>query len=95
METSVIDIIFICSLAFLALSMIIFLIFFIPVLVQLTKVLESLRSLIDIGKDYVQGIQNKLNDAGHNVGKLVNYVTALGGTIGSALVDLVFSTKRK
>ncbi|MBT6844008.1 MAG: hypothetical protein HOA17_09510 [Candidatus Melainabacteria bacterium] len=95
METSVIDIIFICSLAFLALSMIVFLIFFVPVLVQLTKVLESLRSLIDIGKDYVQGIQNKLNSAGQNVGKLADYLTALGGTVGTALFDLVFSNKRK
>lgn len=95
METSLIDTVFIISLAFLALSSIVFLIFFIPVLIELTKVLESVRSLVDIGKDYVQGIQNRINDAGQNITKLANYVSTLTKTVGDAFLDLVFSVKRK
>lgn len=95
METSTIDTIFIISLAFLALSSVVFLIFFIPVLVQLTKVLESLRSLVEIARDYVEGIQNKIHDAGANVGKLVEYFSALGGTVGEALFELIFSRNKR
>jgi uncharacterized protein YoxC len=96
METtsSIIDIVFVTSLAFLALSMIIFLVFFVPVLVQLAKVLESLKSLVDIARDYVEGVRSKINNAGHNVAKLLDYASALSSTIGKAALDLIFSAKK-
>ncbi|MDD9899073.1 MAG: hypothetical protein OXU45_08770 [Candidatus Melainabacteria bacterium] len=92
--TSIIDIVFVSSLALLTLATIIFLVFFVPVLVQLAKVLESLKALVDIGRDYVEGVRNKINNAGHNVGKLLDYASALSSTLGKAALDLIFSSRK-
>lgn len=71
---TVIDIVFVVSLSFLALSLLIFLIFFIPVLVQLSKLLESIRILVDIVKEYVESVHNKINNAKQGVAKFFDTI---------------------
>ena len=89
MDMNIIDIVLVVSLGILALSTIIFLSFFIPVLVQLKKVLESLKLLMDLVNDYIEGIHNKIHSVGDNVSKVMNYVSSLGSAVFNRLLDLV------
>ncbi len=93
-DMNVIDIVLVVSLSFLALSAIVFLSFFIPVLVQLAKVLESMKVLLDLVNSYVEGIQNKLNSATDSVGKVMSYVSNLGSALTNGLLNM-FSSKKK
>lgn len=92
-EMGVIDSIFVVSLAFLSLSLIVFLIFFVPVLVQLSKTLEAVQTLINIFKDYVEGLNHQMADATKSMSKLGNYLIELAGTLGEGVSDLVFNKK--
>lgn len=94
MEASLIDTIFVISLSFLALSLIIFMIFFVPVLVQLAKTLEALQTLINIAKDYVVGINDKLHAATHSLNKVGGYLTEMVTILGEGLNDLFFASKK-
>lgn len=92
MDISAIDLVLIVSLSFLALSSIIFLVFFIPVLVQLTKVLSELKTLINLVNHYVEAVHNKLNSATSSVNKAFGYVSNLGSSLLDTFMG-VFSKK--
>ncbi len=93
MDTNIIDIVLVASLGLLAVSAIVFLSFFIPVLVQLSKVLASLKVLIDLVNNYVEGIHNKLHSAGDSVSKAMSYVSNLGSSLTNGLLNM-FSSKK-
>ena len=91
---STIDIVFVVSLSILSLSFIVFLVFFIPVLIQLAKTLEAAQTLVNIAKDYMVGINSKVNSLGHNLSKLGSYMGDLTGSFADTLIKLVFSKKK-
>jgi len=91
---SPIDIVFVVSLSILSLSFIVFLVFFIPVLIQLAKTLEAAQTLVNIAKDYMVGINSKVNSLGHNLTKLGAYMGEMTGTLTDGLLNLVFSKKK-
>jgi len=76
MESNVLDTILVVSLSLMAVSSLIFLVYFIPVLIQLAKTLEALRELTGYFRDYVKGITSE-------VGKAFGMAEgALGGLVG-------------
>lgn len=93
MDISTIDLILVISLSFLALSSIIFLVFFIPVLVQLTKVLAELKTLINLVNHYVEAVHNKLHSATNTVSQAFSYVSNMGTSLVDTLMS-VFSSKK-
>ena len=97
MESNILDTVLVVSLSFLALSTVIFLVFFIPVLMQLTKTLESVHALLNTLKDYVNGLSFGLHNAGENLEKLGNKVkgvlAGLAAGLETGLKDL-FRSKR-
>ncbi len=92
-DMGVIDSVFVISLAFLALSLMVFLIFFVPVLVQLSKTLEAVQTLINIFKNYIESVNHQMADASKNMSKLGSYITELASTLGEGVSDLVFNKK--
>ena len=93
MDTSTLDLVLILSLSFLAFSSIVFLVFFIPVLVQLTKVLAELQTLISLVNHYVEAVHNKLNSATASVNKAFGYVSNIGASLFGTVMD-TFSSKK-
>lgn len=91
---STIDIIFVISLSILSLSFIVFLVFFIPVLIQLAKTLEAAQTLVNIAKDYMVGINSKVNSLGHKLNKLGSYMGEMTGTFADAILSIIFSKKK-
>lgn len=91
---STIDIIFVVSLSILSLSFIVFLVFFIPVLIQLAKTLEAAQTLVNIARDYMVGINSKVNSLSHNLTKLGSYMGEMTGTLADTLLKIVFSKKK-
>lgn len=61
MET--LDFVLIVSLSLLSVCFIVFLAFFIPVLIQLARVFDSLNSILVISKDSLQNVVNKVTSA--------------------------------
>ena len=76
MDSNILDTILVVSLSLMAVSSLIFLVYFIPVLIQLAKTLEALRELTGYFRDYVKGITSELGKA---FGMAEN---ALGGILG-------------
>jgi len=81
MEASNLDLVVVIALCFMAFSTLVFLIFFVPVLIQLAKTLESVRALIETLRDYSKGLGFGFNSAGENLSKL-------GASLGSILSGL-------
>ncbi|MEB3315361.1 MAG: hypothetical protein VKK32_04020 [Candidatus Melainabacteria bacterium] len=61
MET--LDFVLIVSLSLLSVCFIVFLAFFIPVLIQLARVFDSLNTILVISKDSLQNVVNKVTSA--------------------------------
>ena len=91
---SPIDIVFVVSLSILSLSFIVFLVFFIPVLIQLAKTLEAAQTLVNIAKDYMVGINSKVNSLSQNLTKLASYMGEVTGTFADTLLNIVFPKKK-
>lgn len=85
----IIDLVLVISLAFLALSSVIFIIFFVPVLIQLARTLEALHTLITLLKDYVVAVNNKINSAGQTLSQAGAFLFNLGSSLGEGFIDLV------
>ncbi len=94
MDANIIDIALVVSLSFLALCAIIFLIYFIPVLIQLAKLLEATRTLVGLATEYVENIQNKINSVGDNISKFSNYVSGICSSVTHGVMDMIFARKK-
>jgi len=57
------DFVLIVSLSLLSVCCIVFLAFFIPILIQLARVFDSLNSILVISKDSLQNVVNKVSSA--------------------------------
>ncbi len=91
MELSNVDLVFVISLGLLVISMIVFLIFFIPVLQQLLRVLKATEILLDNINEYTEEIKSKINAAGSGVAKVLNHVTSFMANVKDTVSDLLFS----
>lgn len=92
MDASLIDVVLVVSLSFLAISFLVFIMFFVPVLIQITKTLESAQALIDLLKDYSQGISNEMqkvsNGLSHTVSGVSQQLSKAGGLVASIILSL-------
>lgn len=61
MDSSALDLILVISLSILAFCLLVFLFFFVPILIQLNKAMESVNSLLDLLNDYARGAKNELS----------------------------------
>jgi predicted PurR-regulated permease PerM len=90
---NVLDIVLVVSLACLAFCSLIFTVFFVPVLIQLTKTLKTLRELINIFKNYVHGIESNFCRASQTVKSLGSYLSSLLAATISGLTEFFSSHK--
>ncbi len=81
--------IFVISLVLLTICFIVFLAFFIPVLIQITKTLEALQTIASLLKAYSLSINDKITDATEGFSKLKNIAVNLFGTLLDAVLSLV------
>jgi uncharacterized protein YoxC len=78
---NLLDITLVVSLGILAFSSIVFLIFIVPVLVQLTKTLEAANALVTTLRDYTKGITSGISSIGEGVMELGSKVFGFVGVI--------------
>ena len=89
MET--LDFVLVVSLSLLSICFLVFLAFFIPVLIQLARVFDSLNAILVLSKDSLQNVVNKVSSAsnkasefGQNISQGFKAVFAgLGAGFGS------------
>lgn len=89
----VLDTVLVFSLAILAATSVIYLVFFIPVLIQLSKTLKALYSLIAVFENYAISLQNSVDSAKKSALKLVSYVGEVFGSVAESVTDIFFKKK--
>lgn len=72
MEGSILDIILVVSLTVIAVSFVVFLAYFTPVLIQLARTLEEVKDLIALYRKYSEEIATGLNKVANNIDNKVN-----------------------
>ncbi len=90
---NILDTTLVVSLAILAFSSLVFLIYLVPVFIQLTKALESANALINSVKDYTRGLSSGFNSVKDG---LVGAVTKFSSVLVSipTLVKDLFSSRK-
>jgi hypothetical protein len=91
--TNLLDTTLVYSLAILAFSSIIFLIFMVPVLVQLCKVLEAANSLITTVRDYTRGITSGISSIGQNIFQVGSKLAGAFGMVETGIKEFLFGSK--
>lgn len=92
-STHLLDITLVASLAILAFSSIIFLIFIVPVLVQLSKTLEAANSLITTVRDYTHGITSGISNIGQNIFQIGSKLAGAFSLVETGIKDFLFGGK--
>jgi predicted PurR-regulated permease PerM len=88
-DMELVNTIFVISLVLLTICFIIFLAFFIPVLIQITKTLEAIQTIASLLKAYSLSINEKITDATEGFSKLKSTAINLFGTLLDAVLSLV------
>lgn len=88
-DMELVNTIFVISLVLLTICFIIFLAFFIPVLIQITKTLEAIQTIASLLKAYSLSINEKITDATEGLSKLKGAAVNLFGTLLDAVLSLV------
>jgi predicted PurR-regulated permease PerM len=90
-DMDIVNTVFVVSLVLLTISLIVFLAFFIPVLIQITKTLEAIQTIASLLKQYSLSINDKLTDASESFSKLKDVALNLS----SSLLDMVLNLIKK
>jgi uncharacterized protein YoxC len=90
-DADLVNLVFVYSLILLTICFVVFLIFFIPVLVQITRTLEAIETIAALVKDYSLSVKEKLDDAGELLAK----VKGLTLNLTSSLLDTVLTILKK
>jgi predicted PurR-regulated permease PerM len=90
-DMDIVNTVFVVSLVLLTICFIVFLAFFIPVLIQVTKTLEAIQTIATLLKQYSLNINDKLSDASESFGKLKDVALNLCGSF----LDLALSFIKK
>ncbi len=84
---NILDLVLVVSLAILALTSIVFLIFLVPVFIQLTKTLEAANALVTTLRDYTHGLTSGIGSISESViefgSKIANFVVSLKDSLFS------------
>lgn len=89
----ILDLVLVTSLGILAVSSVVFLSFFIPVLIQFSKTLEASHALLSVFKNYAVALQDSVGNAKKGAAKMASYVSEFVGSITESVVDLFFKKK--
>jgi|GEM_PF-3447048 len=92
-STNLLDTTLVVSLAVLAVSSLIFLIFLVPVLVQLTKTLEAANALITTVRDYSRGITSGISSIGESLFQVGSKLAGAFGFVESSIKEFLFGSK--
>ncbi len=90
---NILDITLVVSLAVLAFSSLVFLVFMVPVLVQLTKTLEAANSLVSTLRDYSRGLTSGISSIGESIMQLGSRIFGFWGGLESGIKEFLFGTK--
>ncbi len=92
-STSLLDQTLVISLGILAFTSVVFLIFIVPVLVQLTKTLEAANSLITTVRDYSRGISSGISGIGESIFQIGSKLAGVFGLVQSGIKEFLFGSK--
>ena len=88
-DMDLVNTIFVISLVLLTVCFIVFLAFFIPVLIQITKTLEAIQTIATLLKEYSLNLNTKLNEASEGFGKLKDLALNLCSSFLDILLGLI------
>lgn len=88
-DMDLVNTVFVSSLILLTICFIIFLIFFIPVLIQITKTLEAIQTIATLLKEYSLTFNEKLHDASEGFSKVKSVAINLCGSLLDVALSLV------
>lgn len=79
MDSSLIDVFLVAALGLIAISVFIFLIFFIPVLIQIAKTLEAVQTIVNTFRNYLISITSEFDKVLHSLdGAAEKFASGLG-----------------
>ena len=90
-DMNLVNTVFAIGLVIFSLCFVVFLCFFIPVLVQLTKTLEAIQTIATLLKEYSINLNHKLSDASETFDK----VKGVALNLASSLLDTVLNLIKK
>ena len=86
---NLVNTVFAIGLVVFSLCFVVFLVFFIPVLIQITKTLEAIQTVATLLKEYSLNLNAKLNDASETFGKLKDLAINLCGSFLDILLNML------
>jgi len=88
-DMNLVNTVFAIGLVVFSLCFVVFLVFFIPVLIQITKTLEAIQTVATLLKEYSLNLNAKLNDASETFGKLKDLAINLCGSFLDILLNML------
>lgn len=88
-DMNLVNTVFAIGLVIFSVSFVVFLFFFIPVLVQLTKTLEAIQTIASLLKEYSLTLNHKLNDASESFDKIKGIAINLCGSFLDVILNLI------
>ena len=89
MSGDFLDVVLVSSLAVLSFSFLIFLFYFVPVLIQITKTFEALQSLLNITKHTINDIGDKFKQVSEKAGSLQTKIKSVFAGLKAGIENFV------
>jgi uncharacterized protein YoxC len=90
-DMDLVNTIFVISLVVLSICFVVFLAFFIPVLIQVTRTLEAIQTIATLLKEYSLNLNTKLTEASEGFGKVKDLALNMFGSV----IDIVLNMIKK